>query len=173
MPGRKPIPRPIPNERRILTVWALISLNVIPSPLMLFVSTSGSGSKPFPYSTIILLTPKIPIRTTVMESPLIKYILSNTNLGSASIGEKPTDAKSSPMVAEASPLNILPFEMASTMVIATKHREKYSHGPSINATSATDWLRSAPRIALKNVPTKDATIPIASALPALPFWLIG
>ena len=67
------------------------------------------------------------------------------------------------MVAEASPLNILPFEMASTMVIATKHREKYSHGPSFMAKSAINGLKNVATIQDKNVPAKDARIPIPKA----------
>src|SRR5574344_824934 len=108
-----------------------------------------------------------------MDSPPCRYILSNVKRGSASIGENPTDAKSNPIQAAASPLNILPFDMARTIVIARKQREKYSHGPSLKARSATVSERSAPRIAESTVPMKDATIPIASALPALPDFAIG
>ena len=89
------------------------------------------------------------------------------------MGEKPTDANSRPMQAEVRPLNILPLEIASTMVMATKHRPKYSHGPIMNAMSATVWLKKPPAMALKKVPRKDATIPMASALPACPFLVMG
>ena len=99
--------------------------------------------------------------------------MPNTNLGSASMGEYPTEANSRPTDAEASPLNILPLEMANTMVIATKQSEKYSHGPRAKAISAIFWLNRAPSMALKKVPRKDATMPMARALPALPAWAMG
>ena len=91
----------------------------------------------------------------------------------ASTGAMPTQPRSIPSPAEVRPLNILPLEIASTMVIATKHREKYSHGPMAKATSAIFWLRSAAKRALKNVPKKEATIPMARALPAFPLWAMG
>ncbi|MPN39525.1 hypothetical protein SDC9_187053 [bioreactor metagenome] len=66
-----------------------------------------------------------------------------------------------------------PFEMASTMVMATKHSAKYSHAPILKASSATDSQTMLPMTALKKVPVKEATMPIASALPDWPFRLMG
>ena len=63
--------------------------------------------------------------------------------------------------------------MAMTIVMATMQREKYSHGPSLKAIAAIDWARRAPRIAEKNVPMKLATMPMAKAWLACPFFAIG
>ena len=89
------------------------------------------------------------------------------------MGENPTDANSRPIHADTRPLNILPLEIARTMVMATKHSAKYSQGPMRNAISAMVSLRRAAIIALKKVPVKDATIPMARAFPDLPCLLMG
>ena len=77
------------------------------------------------------------------------------------------------MQVEARPLNMLPLEIASTIVMATRHRALYSHGPMAKAKSATASASRPPIMALKKVPTKEAVIPMASALLARPFLAMG
>ena len=59
------------------------------------------------------------------------------------------------------------------MVMAIRHREKYSHGPSFSAISAIAPEHSMATMMETNVPIKDPVMPMDRALAALPFFVMG
>ena len=66
-----------------------------------------------------------------------------------------------------------PFERDAMRVMAQKHREKYSQGPSLSARFAMIGESTVARRIENTDPMKDAVIPIPSAFPASPFLVIG
>ena len=78
-----------------------------------------------------------------------------------------------PRPAAMRPFQILPLESAATSVMAQKHREKYSHGPSVSAKSAITGESTVASRTENTVPMKDAVMPTASALLDWPFCVMG
>lgn len=68
---------------------------------------------------------------------------------------------------------MLPLDRAATRVMAQKHREKYSQGPSVRAKSAMMGASTVARATETTVPMKEAVMPMARALLDSPFWVMG
>jgi hypothetical protein len=63
--------------------------------------------------------------------------------------------------------------MDTIRVMALKHKEKISQGPSFIASLAMNGLKTIAIIALKNVPIKEASMPTPKAFVVLPCLLRG
>ena len=61
------------------------------------------------------------------------------------------------------PLKMEPLLKPTTMVIAIRQRLKYSHGPSIRATSAMKVEQRVATMIETRVPIKEPVIPMVSA----------
>ena len=100
-------------------------------------------------------------------------MLPNVNLDIPLIGSFPKHPMRRPIPAAMRPLKIDPLERDAIRVMAQKHSEKYSHGPSFRATLAMIGERIVATMMEKTDPMKDAVIPMPRALPACPFCVIG
>ena len=145
----------------------------MPNPFFPAAEASGIFASPFAESRIIWHMANIPSICATVEMPAARLVFPKVKRCVPLIGSMPMQPSISPRPAAISPFQILPLERDATSVIAQKHREKYSQGPSVRAKSAMIGERIVARITEKKVPRKEAVIPMASALLDSPFCVIG
>ena len=145
----------------------------IPKPFCPAVDASGILASPRAESRIIWHMANIPSICATVEIPAARFGEPKVKRCVPLMGSIPIQPSMNPRPADIMPFQIFPFDRLATSVMAQKHKEKYSQGPSVKAKSAMMGDTSVAIKTEKSVPRNDAVMPIASALLDSPFSVMG